>query len=254
MNVLFAFSVTKTPLSIDMGYGALLHLIEALKPLLPGVRWYFTPATAEESKLPWISVEDRGAFLARSMKEYAETLREWPEYPFGFTAVLSSASDEQAFKIKEGRCSLTFSPGHGRIQLEILKPDLAWPQRNVTEMMKNILSAVIDAGSVEFASVDVEQAPRRDGQRGTDSFSFDFRTFPHRQFLGWMGFVPKVLTPQDIPQAAEVIPLPEKHGSVVVAVDDTFDVHNPEHIKRAQQVEMRLVDLDALPVIDPSFK
>ncbi|WP_092401052.1 Imm52 family immunity protein [Collimonas sp. OK412] len=69
-----------------------------------------------------------------------------------------------------------------------------------------------------------------------------------------MGFVPKILKPQDIPEAAEVIPLPSCHGSIVIAVGDIFDLRNPQHIKQAHQVEMRLAALDALPEIDRNLK
>jgi len=40
---------------------------------------------------------------------------------------------------------------------------------------------------------------------------------------------------------------------MIIAVADRFDVHNAAHIETAQRFEMRLVDLDALPVTDPRF-
>lgn len=38
-----------------------------------------------------------------------------------------------------------------------------------------------------------------------------------------------------------------------MAVADAFDVHNRSHVEKAQRVEMRLVDLDVLPVIAPDL-
>lgn len=52
--------------------------------------------------------------------------------------------------------------------------------------------------------------------------------------------------------AAELLPIPNK-GTVVVAVDEAFDLNNKAHIKQANIVEMRLADLDLLPVIGPGL-
>ncbi|OAJ55262.1 hypothetical protein A6V36_34425 [Paraburkholderia ginsengiterrae] len=254
MNTRFHFIIKRHPLTEDEGYEWLSSLLTTIHPFLPTVHWYLSPSTQEESKRPFPQVVDRTNFLAWIKRRHAETLREWPEYPFGFSALLTSASDERAFEVEEGRCSLIFEPGHGRIQLEIIDPDIAWPQSDVTKMMKGILGAVVNDESVEFAAVDTSKWPRKDGEKGADTYSIDFRTFPHRRFLGWMGFVPKVIEPADLTQADEVIPILSRRGSIVVAVSDQFDVHNPLHIEQAQRVEMRLVDLDALPVIDPSFQ
>jgi hypothetical protein len=68
-----------------------------------------------------------------------------------------------------------------------------------------------------------------------------------------MGFVKKDIENYEIPEADEIIHLHEQGGVMIVAVAGRFDVHDLVHVEKAQRVEMRLVDLDALPVIDPRF-
>ncbi|MEM4990888.1 hypothetical protein V8G57_26115 [Collimonas sp. H4R21] len=257
MNISFTFTVKEESLSVEEGHERLTQLLAAIRPFLPIPEWYVTPG--KKGRL--VAVSDSVQFLARARHDLAEHIRAWsaigilPEYPFGFEVTLTSAMDEKAYDTEEGICTLRFKPGGGRIQLHIRTPDLAWPSR-LTERMKSILNAVLhlNPASIEFASLDVEQLPRKDGERGTDQYSFDFSPFPYPRFLGWMGFVPKVLKPQDIPEAAEVISLPNCHGSIVIAVGDIFDLRNPQHIKQAQQVEMRLAALDALPEIERNLK
>jgi len=254
----FIFYVEPLVMEVDAGYAHLQKLIEALKPALPDVAWYITPSNEKESKQVWPDFVDKEAFYARVKHDINQTIKEYPThpYPHAFTVSLTSAKNEAIWSSQpEGRCTLNFSPQlnidpcGGRIQLGIISPNKAWPNKDLMKWGVDILSAIVLLEDIKFANVDVEMKSQK-----TESYQFDFRTFPHHQFLGWMGFVPKVLTPQDIPEAAEVIPLPERHGSIVVAVGDTFDLRNPKHIKQAQQVEMRLVDLDALPVIDPDFQ
>jgi len=176
MNVCFKFTVKEEPVSVEVGYERLTQLLAAMRPFLPVPEWYVTPGSEEESKGRLIAVSDSARFLARARHDLEENHRDWseievlPEYPFGFEVWLTSAMDGNAFQIKEGRCALKFEPGGGRIQLEICRPDFAWPGK-LTERMKGVLNAVLhlDPASIEFASLDVEQFPRKDGERGADS-------------------------------------------------------------------------------------
>jgi len=72
------------------------------------------------------------------------------------------------------------------------------------------------------------------------------RVFPHRRWGGWMAYVPARITLQDIPQAAEVIDA-RNGGSIVVTTHDLFDDKNAEHVRRANEIEIRLVELGLLP-------
>lgn len=256
MKVQFVFYVEATVLAPEAGYTRLKVLLDALQPVLEGLAWYHLPNDAKQSKQPWPAFADKDAFLERVKCDHDKELKRWPEYPGGFMALVSNAENEAAYA-KPGQSDLVFTPHDGRIALEVFGPDAAWPEKDLTTWAKAIVRAIVKVEWVEFANVDVTLMLKRD-DKWEETYSIDHRTFPHRQFMGWMGWVQRLppvvpITAEDLPQAAEVIPMPGRSGSLIVAVGETFDVHNPHHIMQAQKVEMRLVDLDALPVIDPAF-
>lgn len=78
------------------------------------------------------------------------------------------------------------------------------------------------------------------------------QVFPDRPGVGWMLYLPKVLTVQQVPEAGALIPvLGEKNkqiGTIIVSVaDESFSSDNPEHVRIANKIEVRLVDQDLLP-------
>ena len=73
-----------------------------------------------------------------------------------------------------------------------------------------------------------------------------------------MLYLPRVLTVQEVPEARALVPVmtegdgkkrkAEQIGTIVVSVtDECFSDRNPEHVKIANAIEMRLVDQDLLP-------
>jgi len=82
------------------------------------------------------------------------------------------------------------------------------------------------------------------------------RVFKDRPGVGWMLYLPRVLTVQQVPEAAALVPVSGKdeqgsdiqRGTIIVSVTDApFSDANPEHIKIANAIEIRLVDQDLLP-------
>lgn len=80
--------------------------------------------------------------------------------------------------------------------------------------------------------------------------------FKDRPGVGWMRYLPQVLTAQQVPEARALLPVmgqDEKGkdmqiGTIVVSVtDEPFSDENPEHVKSANAIEIRLVDQDLLP-------
>ncbi|SDF69889.1 Immunity protein 52 [Massilia sp. PDC64] len=76
--------------------------------------------------------------------------------------------------------------------------------------------------------------------------------FPDRPGAGWMLYLPFVINAHQVPEAADVIKVNDEsgkkqRGSLIVTVSEVFDVQNPEHIKKANAIETRLVDQDLLP-------
>lgn len=80
--------------------------------------------------------------------------------------------------------------------------------------------------------------------------------FPDRPGVGWMLYLPRVLTVQQVPEARALVPVMNKDekgkdkqvGTIIVSLtDETFSDENPEHVKIANAIEIRLVDQDLLP-------
>lgn len=78
------------------------------------------------------------------------------------------------------------------------------------------------------------------------------KTFKDRPGVGWMLYLPQVLTARQIPEARALVPVlgaDEKQiGTVIASVtDEPFSDENPEHVRIANAIEIRLVDQDLLP-------
>jgi hypothetical protein len=80
--------------------------------------------------------------------------------------------------------------------------------------------------------------------------------FPDRPGVGWMLYLPRVLTVQQVPGARALVPVmgkdekgkDEQLGTIIVSVtDEPFSDQNPEHVKTANAIEICLVDQDLLP-------
>lgn len=80
----------------------------------------------------------------------------------------------------------------------------------------------------------------------------DRQVFDNKPGVGWMLYLPSIITQQQVPEARALIPVAaagkEQAGTIVVSVTDApFTVDNPEHVEAANRIEIRLVDLDLLP-------
>lgn len=82
------------------------------------------------------------------------------------------------------------------------------------------------------------------------------QVFKDRPGVGWMLYLPHALTVQQVPEARALVPVMGKDekgrdkqiGTIVVSVtDEPFSDENPEHVKIANAIEIRLADQDLLP-------
>lgn len=81
---------------------------------------------------------------------------------------------------------------------------------------------------------------------------FDHKTFKDRPGVGWMIYLPLILSVPQVPEARALVPVRDQDdkplGTIVVSVvDGAFSETNPEHLRIAQAIETRLVDQDFLP-------
>jgi hypothetical protein len=78
------------------------------------------------------------------------------------------------------------------------------------------------------------------------------QVFAKRPGAGWMLYLPRVFTAQQVPEARDLIPVvdgKQRIGTLIVSVlDEPFSASNPEHVKIANAIEERLVDQDLLPL------
>lgn len=84
----------------------------------------------------------------------------------------------------------------------------------------------------------------------------DHKVFEDRPGASWMLYLPRMLTAQEVPEARALVPVMGKDekgkakqvGTIIVSVtDEPFSDLNPEHVKVANAIEIRLVDQDLLP-------
>lgn len=78
------------------------------------------------------------------------------------------------------------------------------------------------------------------------------RVFRDRPGLGWLLYLPRSLTAREVPEARRLVPVmrngKEQLGTIIVSVvNEPFSLDNPEHIRIANDIEIRLVDRGLLP-------
>lgn len=76
--------------------------------------------------------------------------------------------------------------------------------------------------------------------------------FKDRPGVGWMLYLPHVLTASQVPEARALVPVMDANkkqaGTIIVSVtDEPFSDENPAHVKISNAIETRLVDQDLLP-------
>jgi hypothetical protein len=79
----------------------------------------------------------------------------------------------------------------------------------------------------------------------------DKKVFKDRPPVGWMIYLPSTIDATHVPEAAALIPMRgpdgKRRGTLLVSVEESFDAHSAEHVKRANDIEIRLVDQGLLP-------
>ncbi|MDR9839704.1 immunity 52 family protein [Herbaspirillum huttiense] len=79
----------------------------------------------------------------------------------------------------------------------------------------------------------------------------DQKVFKDRPGAGWMLYLPTVITTSHVPEARALVPVVRENnqvGTIVVSViDEPFSDEDPEHVKIANALEIRLADQDLLP-------
>lgn len=86
---------------------------------------------------------------------------------------------------------------------------------------------------------------------------FEKQVFQDRPGVGWMLYLPHVITVKQVPESRALVPVLVKDqkgkdnqiGTIIVSVtDEPFSDENPEHVKVANAIEIRLADQDLIPL------
>lgn len=77
------------------------------------------------------------------------------------------------------------------------------------------------------------------------------QVFKDKPGAGWMLYLPRIITAEQVPEAEALVPLPaagkKQTGTLIVSVaNEVFSLDNARHIEVANQIELRLVDQDLI--------
>ncbi len=105
--------------------------------------------------------------------------------------------------------------------------------------VKDIVAAVAQLFAAQYVTV----SPRYYDEK---------QVFDDKPGVGWMLYLPQVITPEQVPEAQALIPVPaagkKQTGTIIVSVaNEVFSLDNAGHVELANRIEMRLVDQDLLP-------
>lgn len=114
---------------------------------------------------------------------------------------------------------------------------------SLLHLSDNCTHACVESGGYSFAEI----IPKKNGYDEVYK-----KVFPDRISCGWMLYIPHVLLPELIPEAARVVPVMDgekQKGTIIVSTEEIFDGNNKEHIGKANVIEIKLLDLGLLPLM-----
>ncbi|PMS17617.1 hypothetical protein C0Z18_19340 [Trinickia dabaoshanensis] len=215
-------------------FGTLWKITQLLEPFgLPIEHWY-PPAPTRKKSLAQAAFDENGP-----TPEALEILRLQDEKDattsYRTTGVWSG-------KEKGRRCSFSVSfssdPDLPTCLLYLQFEEVAALDQanNMQRLMRGLLEIWPRAASIEV---------------GPLMYYTTHRVFPKRPGAGWMLYLPRAIAREELPEAAELVPVvgrDTQRGTIIVSVSDgIFSAENSEHLRIANAIEMRLADLDLLP-------
>lgn len=81
---------------------------------------------------------------------------------------------------------------------------------------------------------------------------YDRNVFSDRVYVGWVLYLPHIVLPELISEAARTVPVfdgENQKGTIIVSTEEIFYGCNKYHIGKANDIEIRLLDLGLLPLI-----
>lgn len=217
--------------TVEVQLSELFHLAQAVGPYSPLLReWYLTSDKGMKEALLYRAFDEHGpteAALAvlRTKTKGVNDIRS--------ISAWNGAENQEESAVLSSRCSILGRPDAVKFGLR-LRPDvLDW------KTPVQWIQSAVSIWPAQFVSF------------GPFWYS-EKAVFDDRPSVGWMLYLPKKLTAQQVPEARALVPVMNKNseqiGTIIVSVTDApFSLDNPEHIKAANDIEIRLADQDLLP-------
>lgn len=233
-------AAARTPFQVWEDVVGITSSLSSADPRFAG--WWAAPRSPRDAYVP---VGEGEAFVARLQDDDIRFAQEYPvQHSTGSGgAVLTNAGNDKDW-LKRGGIGLSYMPALGTLRLHVdrIEKVFASPAR----LLESALSALLNSLPITFAQTNVQQLVEGE----LLLHSVDRAPLPHREFLGWMGYVDAPLTQEQVPAAARL----ERRGAgTLILATEVLDLADAHAVKQANQVEMSLVDLGLLPVTDPSL-
>lgn len=121
---------------------------------------------------------------------------------------------------------------------------LEFDLRRIVNFNFDMLINFISESAIKFNLIDI--------RIDTNNYSYNQNNvFPDRLPVGWMLYLNKKITQQQVPMAAELIDIENEknNGTLIISTDHVFDGSDKDDIKKANEIEIQLTALGLLPLI-----
>ncbi|WP_313274009.1 Imm52 family immunity protein [Stenotrophomonas sp.] len=253
MSVMFRSTINavirEEALSATEVYERMSALADSLSSVHPLLRaWVEPPRRGDPGA---VELADASRFKRRIERNAAEDAHSYPTLPTagGAEASLRNARTDADWA-KAGRTIISYTPWCGRLELDIKDPVGAFGERLAPVVVRGCIAALAETLDTSFIAADVYAW--RQNEEGYDTYALDHRLFPHRRWLGWMGFVPELVPHRYLPEAAAVHVVTGR-GTIIVSVEGCLDLRNKAHLRQVHEVEARMAQLGLLDVTDATL-
>lgn len=247
LSIQINLRIPKVAVSPETAYTTVQQLTSSLSGVHKNFEiWHDSPSSPKDRAIPF---SDKPSILDRIQRTIERHNQEFGPSPDGDGAMLllSTAASEREWQ-KAGRADLDYSPNNGMASFYLKQPESTYGV-DTASIVKKVLENMVRHVSPTFAATDVKSKILNGGYI---TYRFNRRLYQHREYFGWMGFVPQVLRSEDVSDAHEVIPVGDK-GTVIVSVPGVFDPSDGAQVDKVHRVEMQLAHYNLLPVTDQSL-
>ncbi|MBA0445854.1 hypothetical protein D7Y61_00715 [Stenotrophomonas maltophilia] len=231
-------TAARTPFQVWEDVVGITSSLASADPLFAS--WWAAPRSPRDAYVP---VGEGDAFVARVQDDDIRFAQKYPVQPSEGSGgvVLTNAGNDKDW-LRRGGVGLSYMPALGMLRLHVdrIEKVFASPVRLLESTFLELLNIL----PITFAKTNVQQLVEGE----LLLYSVDRAPFPHREFLGWMGYVDAPLTQEQVSAAAR---LERRGGGTLILATEVLDLADAHAVKQANQVEMSLVDLGLLPVTDP---